>query len=49
MKAYTDEVDQREVVLDLDIRCVEAHFPLLGAFPQVTPCTVLPPAVTLAT
>lgn len=37
MKAYTDEVDQREVVLDLDIWCVKAHFSFLGAFPRVTP------------
>lgn len=37
MKAYTDEVDQREVVLDLDIRCVKTHFTPRIWFPCLTP------------
>lgn len=37
MKAYTHEVDQREVVLDLDIRWVKTYFSLLNRFPCVTP------------
>lgn len=37
MKAYTHEVDQREVVLDLDIRWVKTHFSLQICFPCMTP------------
>lgn len=37
MKAYTHEVDQREVVLDLDIRWVKTHFALQICFPCMTP------------
>lgn len=36
MKAYTHEVDQREVVLDLDIRCVKTRFSLQIWFPCMT-------------
>lgn len=37
MRAYTHEVDQREVVLDLDIRCVKTHFSLQNWFSCMTP------------
>lgn len=37
MKAYTHEVDQREVVLDLDIRWVKTHFSPQIWFPCMTP------------
>lgn len=43
MKAYTHEVDQREVVLDLDIRCVKPHAPLLGPFLPLKRSHVWPP------
>lgn len=51
MKAYTHEVDQREVVLDLDIRWLKAHFSLFlavspfWAFPHVTPSILHRPSL----
>lgn len=37
MRVYTHEVDQREVVLDLDIRWEKTHFSLQSCFLCVTP------------
>lgn len=44
MKAYTHEVDQKEVVLDLDIRWVTAHFLLLEHPHRWPGCAVHPPS-----